>query len=130
MRRSPLVIAIVIFAAAWLLVVCFFWINQLGGYGFSGSGIMLYAIVSYFIALPLAALASSVIVGRARGIGGKRFAVPVAVTILYELAQLVTAGVLNGLDGAHLVNPLAAVVFGLIPSAIGIAIGAISIAAR
>jgi len=129
-RRSPFAIAVAIFAATWLLVISFFWLNQLSGYGFSGSGIMLYAIVSYFIALPLASLISSIIAGRARNIGRKRFAAPAVIAIFYELAQLATTGVLHGFNGTHLVNLLSAFVFGLIPSAIGIAMGMIRITAR
>lgn len=128
MQRAAFPLALAIFAATWLLTVCSFWLVT-GCGGFSGAGIMFYTIAAYFVGLPLAAFVSSILIGRVRELKHRRFAAPIAACVFYELAQLATAGIWREIEAAHLVDPLSAIAFGLIPSALGIAIGMLSTAA-
>lgn len=133
MSMRPFRIALAAYAVVWLLVVGSFWFVMEVHGRFSGAGSMLYAIVSYFIALPLATLLSSAIIGRSSKLGIKRLLAPVAALILYELAQVSTVGIMRGLDGVaslHVVDPASAIVAGFIPSTIGLAVGAASVAKR
>ena len=115
--------AMLIYGAVWLACLALYW-GSLATGALGGGGIMGYVILTFHVALPIAGIASAFLIGRMTELGWRRLAAPVAIAVLYVLHTVTTFSLSNILDLTNIAPAdLATFMYGLIPAAIGLAIG-------
>ena len=89
-----------------------------------GGGIMGHTILTLYLALPIAGIAAAFMVGRVAELGCWRLAAPVAIAALYVLHTVATFSLSNTLGFTNIAPAnLVAFMYGLVPAAIGLAVG-------
>ena len=112
-----------IYGVIWLACLVFYW-GSLATGALGGGGIMGYVILTLHIALPIAGVVAAFLVGRVAELGWRRLTAPVAIAILYVLHIAATFGLSTALSLTNIAPAdLAAFMYGLIPAAIGLAVG-------
>ena len=115
--------AAIVYGAVWLACLALYWVSLATG-ALSGGGIMGYIILTFHIALPIAGVVAAFLVGRMAELGWRRLAAPVAIAILYVLHSAATFSLSNALGLTNIAPAdLATFMYGLIPAAIGLAVG-------
>lgn len=115
--------AAVIYGAIWLVLLVLYW-GSLATGALGGGGIMGYTILSLYIALPIAGIASAFLIGRVVELRWRRLAAPVAIGALYVVFIASTFGLSTALGLTNIAAAdLAAFAYGLAPAAVGLAIG-------
>lgn len=83
-----------------------------------------YIILTFHLALPITGVVATFLVGRMAQLGWRRLAAPVAIAILYVLHSASTFSLSNALGLTNIAPAdLATFMYGLIPAAIGLAVG-------
>lgn len=115
--------AAIVYGAVWLACLALYWVSLATG-ALSGGGIMGYIILTFHLALPIAGVVAAFLVGRMAELGWRRLAAPVAIAILYVLHSAATFSLSNALGLTNIASAdLVTFMYGLIPTAIGLAIG-------
>lgn len=115
--------AAIVYGAVWLACLALYW-GSLATGALGGGGIMGYIILTFHIALPIAGVVATFLVGRMAELGWRRLAAPVAIAILYVLHSAATFSLSNALGLTNIAPAdLATFMYGLIPAAIGLAVG-------
>lgn len=115
--------ATLVYGVVWAACAVLYWGGLATG-ALGGGGIMGYTLLALYVALPVAGLVSAFLIGRTRELGWWRLAAPVAAAALYALFVAVTFGLSTALGLANVAAAdLAALVLGLVPAAVGLAIG-------
>lgn len=115
--------AAIVYGAVWLACLALYW-GSLATGALGGGGIMGYIILTFHIALPIAGVVATFLVGRMAELGWRRLAAPVAIAILYVLHSASTFSLSNALGLTNIAPAdLATFMYGLIPAAIGLAVG-------
>lgn len=115
--------AAIVYGAVWLACLALYWVFLATG-ALGGGGIMGYIILTLHIALPIAGVVAAFLVGRMAELGWRRLAAPVAIAILYVLHSAATFSLSNALGLTNIASAdLVTFMYGLIPAAIGLAIG-------
>lgn len=123
MEKRHLVKPAIIYGAVWLVCLALYW-GSLATGALGGGGIMGYVILTFHFALPVAGIAAALLVGRVAELGWWRLAAPVAIATLYVLHSAATFSLSNALDLTNIAPAdLATFMYGLVPAAIGLAIG-------
>lgn len=113
----------IIYGAVWIACLALYW-GSLATGTLGGGGIMGYVILTFHIALPVAGIAAALLVGRVAELGWWRLAAPVAIATLYVIHSAATFSLSNALDLTNIAPAdLATFMYGLVPAAIGLAIG-------
>ena len=115
--------AAIVYGAVWLACLALYW-GSLATGALGGGGIMGYVILTFHVALPVAGVVAAFMVGRTPELGWWRLAAPVAIAVLYVLHSAATFSLSNALDLTNIAPAdLATFMYGLIPAAIGLAVG-------
>ena len=115
--------AAIIYGAVWLACLALYWVSLATG-GLGGGGIMGYVILALYIALPIAGIVSAFLIGRVADLGWWRLAALIAIAGLYMLHTVATFSLSNALGFTNIAPAdLAVFMYGLIPAAIGLAVG-------
>ena len=115
--------AAIVYGAVWLACLALYW-GSLATGALGGGGIMGYIILTFHLALPIAGVVATFLVGRMAELGWRRLAAPVAIAILYVLHSASTFSLSNALGLTNIAPAdLATFMYGLIPAAIGLAVG-------
>ncbi|MGQ5425807.1 hypothetical protein ACULPM_02045 [Thermophilibacter sp. ZX-H3] len=115
--------AAIVYGAVWLACLALYW-GSLATGALGGGGIMGYIILTFHLALPIAGVVATFLVGRMAQLGWRRLAAPVAIAILYVLHSASTFSLSNALGLTNIAPAdLATFMYGLIPAAIGLAVG-------
>lgn len=115
--------AVLVYGVVWVACAVLYWGGLATG-ALGGGGIMGYTLLALYAALPVAGLVSAFLVGRTRELGWWRLAAPLATAVLYALFVAVTFGLSTALGLANVAAAhLATLVLGLVPAAVGLAIG-------
>ena len=123
METRRLIRPAIIYGAVWLVCLALYW-GSLATGALGGGGIMGYVILTFHFALPVAGIAAALLVGRVAELGWWRLAAPVAIATLYVLHSAATFSLSNALDLTNIAPAdLATFMYGLVPAAIGLAIG-------
>ena len=121
--KKRLVRAAIVYGAVWLACLAFYW-GSLATGALGGGGIMGYVILALGIALPIAGVVTAFLVGRVADLGWWRLAALIAIAVLYVLHTVATFSLSNALGFTNIAPAdLAVFIYGLIPAAIGLAIG-------
>ena len=113
----------IIYGVIWLACLVFYW-GSLATGALDGGGIMGYTILTLYVVLPIAGIVAAFLVGRVAGLGWRRLTAPVAIAILYVLHIAATFGLSTALGLTNIAPAdLAALVYGFVPAAIGLAVG-------
>ncbi len=121
--KRLVVAAVSIYAIVWLLGLAFYWISRATG-TLGGGMIMGYVTLVLYVALPLASLVSSALIGRAGDLAWWRLLVPLVSAVLYWLFTVATFALSTACGLTNIASADAfALVFGLVFSAIGLAVG-------
>ena len=125
MPRAVIVCAAV-YAAIWVACVTWYWLGVIGSTS-GGSAIFAYILVTHYVALPAAAFAIGVVVGWRRDLGRMRYAIALPLAIAYALAPIATFSISNALGLSNIAeSDLMALVVGLAPAVLGLALGAVA----
>ena len=123
MEKRRLIKPAIIYGATWLACLALYW-GSLATGALGGGGIMGYIILTFHLALPIAGVVAAFLVGRMAELGWRRLAAPVAIAILYVLHSASTFSLSNALGLTNIAPAdLATFMYGLIPAAIGLAVG-------
>ncbi|MBE5023676.1 hypothetical protein INF26_02250 [Olsenella sp. DSM 107455] len=123
MEKRRLIKPAIIYGAAWLACLALYW-GSLATGALGGDGIMGYVILALYIALPIAGIASAFLIGRVADLGWWRLAALIAIAVLYVLHTVATFSLSNALGLTNIAPAdLAVFMYGLIPAAIGLAVG-------
>lgn len=118
-----LVAARVVYGAAWLACLALYWGGLATG-ALGGGGIMGYTLLALYVVLPAAGFVSSLLIGRTAYLGRWRVVAAPAIAIFFGLFIKATFGLSNMLGLTNIADDgLFALVLGLVPAAIGLAIG-------
>ena len=121
--EKRLVPPVIIYGMVWLTCLVFYW-GSLATGALGGGGIMGYVILSLYIALPIAGIVAAFLIGCAPELGWRRLVALIAIAVLYVLHTVATFSLSNALGLTNIAPAdLAAFMYGLIPAAIGLAIG-------
>lgn len=121
--KKRLVRAAIVYGAVWLACLAFYW-GSLATGALGGGGIMGYVILALGIALPIAGVVTAFLVGRVADLGWWRLAALIAIAVLYVLHTVATFSLSNALGFTNIAPAdLAVFIYGLIPAAIGLAVG-------
>ncbi len=122
MEKRRLIKPAIIYGAVWLACLVLYWGSLATGE--LGGGIMGYAILALYIALPIAGIVSAFLIGRVADLGWWRLAALIAIAVLYVLHTVATFSLSNALGFTNIAPAdLAVFMYGLIPAAIGLAVG-------
>ena len=94
--RRATCVAAVSYGATWLSCLALYWGGLAAG-GLGGGAIMTYTILVLYVVLPLSGALASLLVGRTRSLGGRRFLAPLASTTLYLIFTAATFGLSTAL---------------------------------
>lgn len=123
MEKRRLIKPAIIYGAVWLACLVLYW-GSLATGALGGGGIMGYVILTFHVALPVAGVVAAFMVGRTPMLGWRRLAAPVAIAVLYVLHSAATFSLSNALGLTNIAPAdLAALVYGFVPAAIGLAAG-------
>lgn len=121
--KKRLIRAAIVYGVVWLACLALYW-GFLATGALGGGGIMGYIILTLHIALPIAGIVSTFLIGRVTELGWRRLAAPVAIAVLYVLHTVATFSLSNALGFTNIAPAdLAVFMYGLIPAAIGLAVG-------
>ena len=121
--KKRLVRAATVYGAVWLACLAFYW-GSLATGALGGGGIMGYVILALGIALPIAGVVTAFLVGRVADLGWWRLAALIAIAVFYVLHTVATFSLSNALGFTNIAPAdLAVFIYGLIPAAIGLAVG-------
>lgn len=122
--HRPVRTAALIYGAAWLACVAFYW-GSLATGGFGGGAIMSYLRLVLYVILPVAGGAASFMVGRIHSLGRWRFLAPFASAALYLIFTCLTFGLSTplGFTGIVPVSALAPVPLIFTCAFLGLAVG-------
>ena len=121
--KKRLVKAAIVYGGVWLACLALYW-GSLATGALGGGGIMGYIILTLHIALPIAGIVSAFLIGRVTELGWRRLAAPVAIAVLYVLHTVATFSLSNALGFTNIAPAdFAVFMYGLIPAAIGLAVG-------
>ena len=122
MEKRRLIKPAIIYGAVWLACLALYW-GSLATGGLGG-GIMGYVILALYIALPIAGIVSAFLIGRVADLGWWRLAALIVIAVLYVLHAVATFSFSNALGFTNIAPAdLAVFMYGLIPAAIGLAVG-------
>ena len=122
MEKRRLIKPAIIYGVVWLACLALYWGSL--ATGALGGGIMGYAILALYIALPIAGIVSAFLIGRVADLGWWRLAALIAIAVLYVLHTVATFSLSNALGFTNIASAdLAVFMYGLIPAAIGLAVG-------
>lgn len=125
MEKRRLVPPVIIYGMVWLACLVFYW-GSLATGALDGGGIMGYVILTLHIALPIAGIVSAFLIGRTAELGWWRLVALITIAVLYVLHTVATFSLSNALGLTNIAPAdLAAFMYGLIPAAIGLAIGCV-----
>ena len=123
MEKRRLIKPTIIYGATWLACLALYW-GSLATGALGGGGIMGYVILALYIALPIAGIASAFLIGRVADLGWWRLAALIVIAVLYVLHTVATFSLSNALGFTNIAPAdLAVFIYGLIPAAIGLAVG-------
>ena len=123
MEKRRLIKPAIIYGVVWLACLALYW-GSLATGALGGGGIMGYAILALYIALPIAGIVSAFLIGRVADLGWWRLAALIAIAVLYVLHTVATFSLSNALGLTNIAPAdLAVFMYGLIPAAIGLAVG-------
>ena len=121
--EKRLIRAAIVYGAVWLACLVLYW-GCLATGALGGGGIMGYVILALGIALPIGGVVAAFLVGRMADLGRWRLAAPVAIAALYVLHTVTTFNLSNALGLTNIAAAdLVTFVYGLVPAAIGLAVG-------
>ena len=121
--KKRLVRVAIVYGVVWLACLAFYW-GSLATGALGGGGIMGYVILALHIALPIAGVVAAFLIGRATELGRRRLAAPIAIAVLYVLHAAATFNLSNALGFTNIASAnLAVFMYGLVPAAIGLAVG-------
>ena len=124
MEKRRLIKPAIIYGAVWLACLVLYWGSLATGTLGGGGGIMGYVILALYRALPIAGIVSAFLIGRVADLGWWRLAALIAIAILYVLHTVATFSLSNALGFTNIAPAdLAIFMYGLIPAAIGLAVG-------
>ena len=122
MEKRRLIKPAVIYGTVWLACLVLYWGSL--ATGSLGGGIMGYTILALYVALPIAGIVSAFLVGHVAELGRWRLAAPIAIAVLYLLHTVATFSLSNVFGLTNIATAdLATLMCGLIPTAVGLAIG-------
>lgn len=114
-------IQLAVYLVVWAVVVAVFWTVT------KPEDAMGYALMAFYVVLPVTTLVLSVLIGRNAELGPKRFAAAAFFSVMYLLATYATFDAANGIETGTMPSPeWGALIPGAVVSAIGLAIGAIA----
>ena len=123
MEKRRLIKPAIIYGVVWLACLVLYW-GSLATGELGGGGIMGYVILALGIALPIAGVVTAFLVGRVADLGWWRLAALIAIAVLYVLHTVATFSLSNALGFTNIAPAdLAVFIYGLIPAAIGLAVG-------
>ena len=123
MEKRRLIKPAIIYGVVWLACLVLYW-GSLATGALGGGGIMGYVILALYIALPIAGIVSAFLIGRVADLGWWRLAALIAIAVLYVLHTVATFSLSNTLGFTNIAPAdLAVFMYGLIPAAIGLAVG-------
>ena len=123
MEKRHLVKPAIIYGVVWFACLALYW-GSLATGALGGGGIMGYVILALHIVLPIAGIVSAFLIGRVADLGWWRLAALIAIAVLYVLHTVATFSLSNVLGLTNIAPAdLAVFLYGLIPAAIGLAIG-------
>ncbi len=123
MEKRRLIKPAIIYGVVWLACLVLYW-GSLATGELGGGGIMGYVILALYIALPIAGIVSAFLIGRVADLGWWRLAALIAIAVLYVLHTVATFSLSNTLGFTNIAPAdLAVFMYGLIPAAIGLAVG-------
>ena len=123
MEKRRLIKPAIVYGVVWLACLVLYW-GSLATGALGGGGIMGYVILALYIALPIAGIVSAFLIGRVADLGWWRLAALIAIAVLYVLHTVATFSLSNTLGFTNIAPAnLAVFMYGLIPAAIGLAIG-------
>ena len=126
MEKRRLIKPAIIYGVVWLACLVLYW-GSLATGELGGGGIMGYVILALYIALPIAGIVSAFLIGRVADLGWWRLAALIAIAVLYVLHTVATFSLSNALGFTNIAPAdLAVFMYGLIPAAIGLAVGCAS----
>lgn len=115
--------AALVYGVVWLACLVMYWASLATG-GLGGGGIMGYAILALYLALPVAGVVAAFLVGRATELGWRRLVAPVAIAALYVLHTAATFGLSTALGLTNIMSAdPTTLMYGLVPATIGLAAG-------
>ncbi len=122
MEKRRLIKPAIIYGVVWLACLVLYWGSL--ATGTLGGGIMGYVILALYLALPIAGIVSAFLIGRVADLGWWRLAALIAIAVLYVLHTVATFSLSNALGFTNIAPAdLAVFMYGLIPAAIGLAVG-------
>ena len=123
MEKRRLIKPAIVYGVVWLACLVLYW-GSLATGALGGGGIMGYVILALYIALPIAGIVSAFLIGRLADLGWWRLAALIAIAVLYVLHTVATFSLSNSLGFTNIAPAdLAVFMYGLIPAAIGLAVG-------
>lgn len=123
MEKRRLIMPAIVYGVVWLACLVLYWGSLVTG-ALDGGGIMGYVILALYIALPIAGIVSAFLIGRVADLGWWRLAALIAIAVLYVLHTVATFSLSNTLGFTNIAPAdLAVFMYGLIPAAIGLAVG-------
>ncbi len=123
MEKRRLIMPAIVYGVVWLACLVLYW-GSLATGALDGGGIMGYVILALYIALPIAGIVSAFLIGRVADLGWWRLAALIAIAVLYVLHTVATFSLSNTLGFTNIAPAdLAVFMYGLIPAAIGLAVG-------
>lgn len=123
MEKRRLIKPAIVYGVVWLACLVLYW-GSLATGALGGGGIMGYVILALYIALPIAGIVSAFLIGRVADLGWWRLAALIAIAVLYVLHTVATFSLSNTLGFTNIAPAdLAVFMYGLIPAAIGLAVG-------
>ena len=123
MEKRRLIKPAIVYGVVWLACLVLYW-GSLATGALGGGGIMGYVILALYIALPIAGIVSAFLIGRVADLGWWRLATLIAIAVLYVLHTVATFSLSNTLGFTNIAPAdLAVFMYGLIPAAIGLAVG-------
>lgn len=121
--KKRLVRAAIVYSVVWIACLALYW-GSLATGELGGGGIMGYTILTLYLALPVAGIVSAFLVGRVAELGWWRLAAPVVIAVFYVLHTVATFSLSNALGLTNIAPAdLVAFMYGLVPAAIGLAVG-------
>lgn len=119
----------VLYLAVWLGIVIWWWVSigSSSEAGSSGSWLLGYIVTAFYVLLPAASFAASLLVGWRCELGARRVMTVLASALGYVLALVATFGLANALGRANIADDyLFGFIMGVAPALLGLATGAVA----
>ena len=118
-KRTSHLIIIGVYLIVWALLVVLFW------FVLDPDDAMGFALLAFYLGLPVTSLVLSVLIGKDSSWGRGRWLLSLFFAVMYMLQEYVTFSLANMLAFHKFNQPnWEALLFGLVPSLVGLAIGA------